>query len=28
MYEMSQPLIINEDRVISPWDVCMALNKS
>ena len=28
MYEMSQPLIIHEDRVISPWDVCMALNKS
>jgi len=28
MYEMSQPLIIHEDRVISPWDVCMALGKS
>jgi len=28
MYEMSQPLIIHEERVISPWDVCMALNKS
>ena len=25
MYEMSQPLIIHEDRVISPWDVCMVL---
>jgi len=28
MYDMSQPLIIHEDRVISPWDVCMALEKS
>ena len=28
MYEMSQPLIIYEDRVISPWDVCMVLNES
>jgi len=27
MYEMSQPLIIHEERVISPWDVCMALEK-
>jgi len=27
MYGMSQPLIIHEDRVISPWDVCMALEK-
>jgi len=27
MYDMSQPLIIHEDRVISPWDVCMALEK-
>ena len=25
MYEMSQPLVIHEDRVISPWDICMAL---
>ena len=28
MYDMSQPLIIYEDRVITPWDVCMALGKS
>jgi len=28
MYEMSQPLIIYDNRVISPWDVCMALDKS
>ena len=28
MYDMSQPLIIHEDRVISPWDVCMVLGKS
>lgn len=28
MYEMSQPLVIHENRVISPWDVCMALGKS
>jgi len=28
MYDMSQPLIIHEDRVISPWDVCMALEKN
>ncbi len=28
MYGMSQPLIIHEDRVISPWDVCMALGKN
>ncbi len=28
MYEMSQPLIIHEDRVISPWDICMALEKN
>ena len=25
MYEMSQPLIIHEGRVISPWDICLAL---
>ncbi len=28
MYEMSQPLIIHEERVISPWDICMALGKN
>jgi len=28
MYEMSQPLIIHEDRVISPWDICIALGKN
>ena len=28
MYEMSQPLVIHEDRVISPWDVCNALGKN
>jgi len=28
MYEMSQPLVIHEDRVISPWDICMALGKN
>ena len=28
MYEMSQPLIIHEDRVISPWDICMSLGKN
>ena len=28
MYDMSQPLIIHEDRVISPWDICMALAKN
>lgn len=27
MYEMSQPLIVHEDRVISPWDICKALEK-
>lgn len=27
MYEMSQPLIVHEDRVISPWDICMVLGK-
>ena len=27
MYDMSQPLIIHEDRVISPWDICMWLGK-
>ena len=25
MYDMSQPLVIHDDQVISPWDVCMAL---
>lgn len=28
MYDMSQPLIVHEDRVISPWDICMALEKN
>jgi len=28
MYKMSQPLIIHEERVISPWDICMALTKN
>jgi len=28
MYEMSQPLVIYNDRAISPWDVCIALEKS
>ena len=28
MYDMSQPLILHEDRVVSPWDVCMALGKN
>ena len=28
MYDMSQPLIVYEDRVISPWDVCMILGKN
>ena len=28
MYDMSQPLVIHEDRVISPWDICMALEKN
>ena len=28
MYGMSQPLVIHEDRVISSWDVCMALGKN
>ncbi len=28
MYEMSQPLIIHEDKVISPWDVCLALDRT
>lgn len=28
MYDMSQPLIVHEDRVISPWDVCLALGKN
>jgi len=27
MYEMSQPLIVHEDRVISPWDICTTLGK-
>jgi len=28
MYDMSHPLIIYEDQVISPWDVCMSLEKN
>jgi len=28
MYGMSQPLILHEDRVVSPWDICMALGKN
>jgi len=28
MYDMSQPLVIHDDRVISPWDICNALNKN
>lgn len=28
MYGMSQPLIIYEDRMVSPWDVCMILGKN
>ena len=28
MYEMSHPLVIHEERVISPWDICMALEKN
>ena len=28
MYDMSHPLIIYENRVISPWDVCMYLGKN
>ncbi|MDH3780838.1 MAG: CBS domain-containing protein [Nitrosopumilus sp.] len=28
MYDMSQPLVLHEDRVVSPWDVCMALGKN
>jgi CBS domain-containing protein len=27
MYGMSQPLIVHEDRVISPWDICTVLGK-
>jgi len=28
MYEMSQPLVIHEDQVISPWDICLALDRN
>jgi hypothetical protein len=28
MYEMSQPLILYEERVISPWDICTILEKN
>ena len=27
MFEMSHPLIIHDDRVISPWDVCTTLGR-
>ena len=27
MFEMSHPLVIQENRVISPWDVCMVLGR-
>ena len=27
MYNMSQPLVIHEDRAISPWDICMVLGE-
>ena len=27
MYKMSHPLIIHDDRVISPWDICMVLGR-
>lgn len=28
MYDMSQPLILHDNRVISPWDVCMSLEQN
>jgi len=28
MYEMQHPLVIHENTVISPWDICMALDKN
>jgi predicted transcriptional regulator len=28
MYDMSQPLVIYEDRVISPWDICIVMEKN
>jgi CBS domain-containing protein len=28
MYEMSHPLVVYEEQVISPWDICMVLEKS
>lgn len=28
MYDMSHPLVIHENRVISPWDICMVLDKN
>jgi len=28
MYDMSQPLIIHEERAISPWDICMVLENN
>ena len=27
MYDMSQPLLVYDERVISPWDICMILEK-
>ena len=28
MFEMSHPLVIHEDSPISPWDICMVLDKN
>ena len=28
MYEMPHPLVIHDDHVISPWDICMALGEN
>ena len=28
MYELSHPLVIHEDSPISPWDICMVLDKN
>jgi hypothetical protein len=28
MYELSQPLVIYENSVISPWDICNVLGKN
>ena len=27
MYEMPQPMVIHEDQVITPWDICLALER-